>query len=61
MKWIEISKKTPKLQKDVLLFTKSGIKIGHKMSGSCYVDDHVYEIDNPTHWMPLPDYPKGED
>ena len=64
--WIRVSEKKPPYDKDVLLYLKSGeCFVGHRENQwgqDVYCDDdlgggYVY----PTHWMPIPKPPKGDD
>ncbi len=61
MKWISVKDALPQNEYDVLVFTKWGITIAKKWSGSEWVDNHLYSVCDISHWMPLPAPPNGKD
>ena len=65
MEWISVKEKTPKdiylyhePSPDVLVAYPWGIKIGKMFNCGVWLDDWLYNIEDVTHWMPLPKPPK---
>ena len=71
MKWIKCSDKMPKMNEDVLVFIDFG---NHREVTKADLDEHYtaekvvwrvfqdwYDLDNITHWMPLPAFPDSKD
>jgi len=60
MQWIKCSSHIPAPMQEVLCYFTFGIKIGRHCGYTpiCWIDDNGYEIQNVTHWMPLPPSPK---
>ncbi|MEE1069057.1 MAG: DUF551 domain-containing protein [Paludibacteraceae bacterium] len=59
--WISVDERLPDVRRKVMLYSPTdGINIGHRLDevGRFYVGK-AYP-DRPTHWMPLPEPPKGE-
>ena len=67
-RWIPVTKRLPECSEDVLVCYKDGedysICCGFLDMGAWYFDFSFYEygdyveIENVTHWMPLPEVPK---
>lgn len=58
--WISVAERLPDEKQKVLLYSPTdGINIGHRLDevGRFYVSKSY--PDRPTHWMPLPEPPKG--
>lgn len=62
--WISIEELQPKDKykhhepgPNVLVFTIWGMKIGRQWGCGKWTDDHIYDIEGVTHWMPLPPLP----
>ena len=60
-RWIPVTERLPKAYTDVLAYRKSGCEV------ECCIDIHSnFWLKDPTsehivtHWMPLPEAPKGE-
>lgn len=60
-KWIPVSERLPEDGKTVLCYSKWGITIGHRWDSGQWVDEHVYELEDISHWMPLPTMPKPQE
>lgn len=60
--WISVEDALPEVGEDVLLYSKEDdkIDIGHYSNMFCRFFLRKFEDGNVTHWMPLPDAPKGE-
>ena len=61
-RWISCSERLPNVDQDVMLWMRGCyVDIGHFTSyGMWSIDIIDYDIKNATHWMPLPDPPKGD-
>lgn len=61
-KWISVDERLPEVRQRVLLYSyHDGVNTGYRADeiGRFYVDkSYPYR---PTHWMPLPEAPKGGD
>lgn len=63
--WISVEDRLPEANEKVLVVEKYGISCAY-LWGGCekpyFVDDtEMIEIDNVTHWMPLPPLPENND
>jgi hypothetical protein len=59
-KWIPVTERLPEYEQQVLTYRgESGISIERMFPGACWDFDYDF-IDDVTHWMPLPEPPKGE-
>lgn len=60
--WISVEERLPEVGEDVLLYSKEDdkIDIGHYSNMFRRFFLRKFEDGNVTHWMPLPDAPKGE-
>ena len=59
-KWIPVSERLPDENTEVLTYRKGGISIELLHDGVWGDDDIEYAPYKVTHWMPLPEPPKGE-
>ncbi|MEJ6981828.1 DUF551 domain-containing protein [Pedobacter sp. P351] len=59
MEWILIKTKLPEQGKDVLLFDGGQIYFGYysEISGKFILGNDKVEVNDFTHWMPLPSFP----
>ncbi len=64
MEWISVEEIQPKDKykyhepgPDVLVFTEWGITIARQWRCGKYTDQHIYDVEGVTHWMPLPNPP----
>jgi hypothetical protein len=58
MEWINISERTPELNKFVLIANQYGIvKVARTFAQNVYIDEYQNEVHHITHWMNLPDNP----
>lgn len=60
MKWIDINEELPEDGPDILIHTDEGhIHLASKNDNQFYYDSEFSEdIENITHWMPLPNPPE---
>ena len=60
-KWISVKERLPKAYEDVLAFRESGCEVEFclDVKNSFWQNDPISEY-LVTHWMPLPQPPKGE-
>ncbi len=59
-KWISVKHELPKGYFDVLCYTSTGCEIGWHGQDSCWYTKGGSFMRDVTHWMPLPEPPKGE-
>ncbi len=65
MKWIPVTERLPEEWVDVLVLSKYGfcevaVYLGIKGKWRITWNHDLFEVDSVTHWMPLPEPPKGE-
>lgn len=59
-KWIPVTERLPEYEQEVLTYRgESGISVERMFPGAMWDLDYDL-IDSVTHWMPLPEPPKGE-
>lgn len=58
--WISVEDRLPELEKNVLIFSNFGTYTGELKMHNEWADHHLYEIDQVTHWMPLPSPPRED-
>jgi hypothetical protein len=59
--WIDVKVRLPKLDERVLAWDGEGSNIGFLLYEDAeWRDIRYYEIENVSHWMPLPEPPKSE-
>lgn len=57
-RWIPVAERLPEKPTKCLVYTKRGKYGGHEIT---YYNEGFYlQYSNVTHWMPLPEPPKGE-
>ena len=63
-KWIPVSERLPELYKSVLAYDEEDKTVirWYDKNGFNIVDEYgyTYPVKTVTHWMPLPEAPKGE-
>lgn len=57
-KWIPVTERLPEYETEVLTYRKSGISVETRWR--TYWDYDEFSDSPVTHWMPLPEPPKGE-
>jgi hypothetical protein len=66
MRWISVKDRLPEHETDVDIFIKIGVRRANVLFTNYEEDPHfyweehdcIYELDEVTHWMPLPELPK---
>ena len=63
-KWISVKDRLPEIYTQVLCFTGSSVQLAmYEGNDKWFTDYHSYTLEGKnlfTHWMPLPQPPKGE-
>ena len=60
-KWISVEERLPECYKAVLmLFPDNWVAVAIRANTNVYYDGKSEPLDSVTHWMPLPEPPKGE-
>lgn len=60
LEWIPISERLPEVNQQVLIFDDCfNVRCGDWL-GDKFEDEYGYHATDVTHWMPLPEPPKGE-
>ena len=60
MKWISVEEELPPKETEVLVLYCKEICIADFCSADFWIDDETIEIENCTHWMPLPKPPEEQ-
>ena len=59
-KWIPVTERLPEERKWVLIYTEIGRTLVAAWYGDGWGTTSFVALNNVTHWMPLPEPPKGE-
>ncbi len=65
MKWISVKERMPERYTDVFVYDGNNCYIGYFTNADSFVTTqdpyhNTYQIEDVTHWMPLPKLPKEE-
>lgn len=55
--WRKVEKELPSEDTEVVIYLRGTMVIGYRIGEGWYM--HGIAIDTPTHWMPIPQVPKG--
>jgi len=58
MEWISIKDKLPEINEEVLVMDRDFMDFAYYNSEGQWIDREFIDLDDVTHWMPLPEPPK---